>query len=88
MPELPEVETVKSELLPHVIGCRVSGLTLFWEGIVRQPSAEEFCSRLIGQRLTGLARRGKYLIFSLDGGGVLVIHLRMTGSLLLVPASW
>ena len=64
MPELPEVETIKNELLPHIVGRRVTGVTLFWEGIVHQPSVEEFYSRLIGQRLTGLARRGKYLIFS------------------------
>ncbi len=82
MPELPEVETIKNELLPHIIGRRVNGVTLFWEGIVRQPSVKEFYSRLIGQRLTGLARRGKYLIFSLTSGEVLIIHLKMTGSLL------
>ena len=87
MPELPEVETVKNELLPHIVGRQVTGVTLFWERIVRQPSVKEFCSRLIGQRLTGLARRGKYLLFSLSGGGVLIIHLKMTGSLLLKPAS-
>ena len=87
MPELPEVETIRNELLPHIVGRQVTGVTLFWEGIVRQPSVKEFCSRLIGQRLTGLARRGKYLIFSLSGGEVLIIHLRMTGSLLLKPAS-
>ena len=81
MPELPEVETVKNELLPYVIGRRVIGVTLFWEGIVRQPSAEEFCSRLIGQGLTGITRRGKYLIFSLTSSEVLVIHLKMTGQL-------
>ena len=83
MPELPEVETIKKELLPHVVGRRVTGVTLFWEGIVHQPSVEEFYSRLIGQRLTGLARRGKYFIFSLTSGEVLIIHLRMTGSLLI-----
>ena len=87
MPELPEVETIKNELLPHIVGRQVTGVTLFWEGIVRQPSVEEFCSRLIGQRLTGLTRRGKYLIFSLTSGEVLIIHLKMTGSLLLKPAS-
>lgn len=83
MPELPEVETIKNELLPYIVGHRVNGITLFWEGIVRQPSVEEFHSRLIGQRLTGLARRGKYLLFSLISGEVLIIHLRMTGSLLI-----
>ncbi|MFC1984650.1 bifunctional DNA-formamidopyrimidine glycosylase/DNA-(apurinic or apyrimidinic site) lyase [Chloroflexota bacterium] len=83
MPELPEVETVKNELLPHIVGRRITGVTLFWEGIVHRPSVKEFCSRLIGQRFTGLARRGKYLLFSLTSDEVLIIHLRMTGSLLI-----
>ena len=87
MPELPEVETIKNELVHHVVGRCVTGVTLFWDGVVRQPSVEEFCSRLIGQRLTGIARRGKYLVFNLTSSEVLIIHLKMTGSLLLKPAS-
>ena len=87
MPELPEVETIKNELLPHIVGHRITSITLFWDGIVRQPSAEEFCSRLIGQEITGVARRGKYLIFSLTSNEALIIHLKMTGSLLLKSAS-
>ncbi|MFC1941198.1 bifunctional DNA-formamidopyrimidine glycosylase/DNA-(apurinic or apyrimidinic site) lyase [Chloroflexota bacterium] len=83
MPELPEVETVKNELLPHIDGCCITGITLFWRGIVRQPSAGEFCSRLIGQCITGITRRGKYLIVSLTSDDLLIIHLKMTGSLLL-----
>ena len=86
MPELPEVETIRRELLPHVVGRNITGITLFWDGIVRQPPVERFRSYLIGQKITGIARRGKYLFFSLSGGKVLVIHLKMTGSLLLKPA--
>ncbi len=82
MPELPEVETIKNELEPFLIGHRITGITLCWEGIVREPSPQEFCSRLVGQRVTGITRRGKYLLFHLDGG-ILIIHLKMTGSLLL-----
>jgi len=87
MPELPEVETTKNELLPHIVGHYITGVTLFWKGIVRQPSPEEFCSRLIGQRLTGVTRRGKYLILGLTSDETLIIHLKMTGSLLLKPDS-
>ncbi len=83
MPELPEVETIKNELLPYITGRCITGVTLFWEGIVRQPSAGEFCSRLIGQRITDIARRGKYLIVGLSSGDLLIIHLKMTGSLLI-----
>ena len=85
MPELPEVETIKNELLPYVVGHHITGVTLIWEGIIHQPSVEEFCSRLIGQEITGIARRGKYLLFSLSSGDLLIVHLKMTGSLLLKP---
>ncbi|MDI6814971.1 MAG: bifunctional DNA-formamidopyrimidine glycosylase/DNA-(apurinic or apyrimidinic site) lyase [Dehalococcoidales bacterium] len=87
MPELPEVETIKNELLPHLAGHSITSITLFWDGIVRQPSAAEFCSRLIGQEITGVERRGKYLIFSLTSSQALIIHLKMSGSLLLKSAS-
>jgi formamidopyrimidine-DNA glycosylase len=81
MPELPEVETIRNELEPYVVGRTVKGLSFPWEGIVRRPSLEEFRNRLIGQKITGLGRRGKYLIFSLSSGQALVTHLKMTGSL-------
>jgi formamidopyrimidine-DNA glycosylase len=83
MPEMPEVETIKNELLPHIVGREITGVTLFWEGIVRQPAVEAFYSRVIGQRITSLTRRGKYLLFGLNSGEILVMHLKMTGSLLL-----
>jgi formamidopyrimidine-DNA glycosylase len=86
MPELPEVETIKNELLPYVLGRTITGVILYWERIARSPSADEFVSQLVGQEITGLTRRGKYLIFSLSGGGVLVMHMKMTGSLLIDPA--
>ena len=85
MPELPEVETIKNELAPHVINHTITGVSLLDEKIVRQPSVEEFGSRIIGQTITGLGRRGKYLLFSLTGGPMLVVHLKMTGSLWLNP---
>ncbi len=85
MPELPEVETIKNELLPHVLGRKITGVTLLWDKMVRQPPAKEFLPRVIGQRITGLSRRGKYLFFHLLGGDVLVMHMKMTGSLLVDP---
>ena len=82
MPELPEVETVKNELMPYVVGRQITDVVLLWAGIVKEPSPEEFRSRLIGQKITGITRRGKYLPFSLSGGDSLIVHLKMTGSLL------
>jgi formamidopyrimidine-DNA glycosylase len=86
MPELPEVETIKRELSPHVVGRQFIGLRIYDDKPVRQSSVGEFCSRLVGQRVKSLERCGKYLVFHLSSGQVLVIHLRMTGALLLNPA--
>jgi formamidopyrimidine-DNA glycosylase len=87
MPELPEVETIKNELAPCITGRQVTALTLGWEGIVKKLPVAEFRSRLLGQKITGLERRGKYLIFNLSRGEALIIHLKMTGSLLLNHAA-
>jgi formamidopyrimidine-DNA glycosylase len=87
MPELPEVETIKNELTPHVVGHKITDVTIFWDRIVQQPSVKEFRSRLIGQEITGVTRRGKHLLFNLTSGKVLIVHLRMSGSLLLNPTS-
>jgi formamidopyrimidine-DNA glycosylase len=82
MPELPEVETVKNELLPHVVGRVITGVSLHWEKTLKQPSPAEFQRRIVGRKITGLSRRGKYLVFQLDGCGLLLAHLKMSGSLL------
>lgn len=83
MPELPEVETIVNDLRPSVEGHRFTGVSLSWPRMVLQPSAEELRQRLPGQVIKEVKRRGKYLIFRLDSGESLVLHLRMTGSLLL-----
>jgi formamidopyrimidine-DNA glycosylase len=83
MPELPEVETVKNQLAPHITGRSISGVTLFWDKIVKEPSPQEFISRITKEKITGIDRHGKYLIFHLSSGDKLIIHLKMTGSLIL-----
>jgi formamidopyrimidine-DNA glycosylase len=85
MPELPEVETIKNELSPRVLGRTVKGVDIFWDKMVRQPSLAEFRRRITGKKITALSRRGKYLFFHLNGDGVLVMHMKMTGSLLVNP---
>ena len=81
MPELPEVETVKNELIPLLVGQKIRGVTLNWEKMVEQPSVIEFQNEIKGRCIMDLYRRGKYLILELDEGWSLVIHLRMTGTL-------
>jgi formamidopyrimidine-DNA glycosylase len=85
MPELPEVETIKNELSPWVVGQSFTQVTILDTELVCGGSAEEVRCGLIGQKIESLGRRGKYLIFHLSNGRSLIIHLRMTGSLLLNP---
>ncbi len=75
MPELPEVETVRRMLAPVVMGCRLLGLE--HDDPARYAAAEA----AVGRRVRALRRRGKYLIFALEGGLELVAHLGMSGSL-------
>lgn len=83
MPELPEVETIKNDLAPQIVGRVFTGVSLCWPKAVRQPTPSEFRDRLVGKAIEGVERRGKYLIFRLSGGEALILHLRMSGSLLL-----
>ena len=86
MPELPEVETIKKALEPFLTGRTFSGVRITDTRPVQKLSLEEFCVGLAGRKISGLSRRGKYLIIGLSGGGNLIIHLRMTGALLWDPA--
>ncbi|TRZ93945.1 MAG: DNA-formamidopyrimidine glycosylase, partial [Dehalococcoidia bacterium] len=46
MPELPEVETIRNELSPHITGRKFTGITIYDARLVRQPPVEEFCRKL------------------------------------------
>jgi formamidopyrimidine-DNA glycosylase len=81
MPELPEVETTRRTLAPHLIGRVFTGARLDWPKAVAYPDAATFEQRLRGRRVVDLTRRGKHLVIVLDDGSALVVHLRMTGSL-------
>jgi formamidopyrimidine-DNA glycosylase len=83
MPELPEVETIVRGLREPMAGRQFTGVRVGWQNLVARPSVEEFKRRLVGQRILDVKRRGKYLIFALSGGGSLIVHLRMTGRLLI-----
>ncbi|MEW6033952.1 MAG: bifunctional DNA-formamidopyrimidine glycosylase/DNA-(apurinic or apyrimidinic site) lyase [Chloroflexota bacterium] len=88
MPELPEVETIRNELAPLVVGRSIVGVTLSDPTALASPDQQEFMARVVGKRVRSLRRRGKYLLFGLSSGRVLIVHLRMTGSLLLVPSGF
>jgi formamidopyrimidine-DNA glycosylase len=86
MPELPEVETVRRQLEPEVVGRRIDHAEVLDERWTRPhpPAAVE--AALAGRAIEAVDRRGKYLIVRLDDGAALVMHLRMTGNLLLRAA--
>jgi formamidopyrimidine-DNA glycosylase len=81
MPELPEVETVRSRLEPVLTGRRFERVEIHDPRLVRPYEPAEVAAELEGERVAAVERRGKYLIFRFESGRVLLIHLRMTGSL-------
>jgi formamidopyrimidine-DNA glycosylase len=83
VPELPEVETIVNDLRPRLEGRRFTSVSLAWPRMVLEPSAEQLVRRLPGRGIARITRKGKYLVFRLDNGESLVLHLRMTGSLLI-----
>ncbi len=82
MPELPEVETIATDLRPLLVGRRVSSVDLRFPTIVRHPEPELFVRDLPGHVVHSLDRRGKYILIRLGDGLLLVVHLGMTGQLL------
>ncbi len=83
MPELPEVETLRRDLESRVVGRRIRAFRVEpgGERLLQGVSKQALRRRLVGRRIDGVGRRGKYLFFHLDDGSAWVVHLRMTGSL-------
>ncbi len=81
MPELPEVETVRRGLEPVLTG-RVLVHVDQRRPDLRRPFPERFAERLAGRRVAGLGRRSKYLLIGLDGGETWIVHLGMSGRIL------
>lgn len=86
MPELPEVESIRRVLEPQISGLKIVHIIARRPEIIAHPGAEEFCCCLAGQSVARMDRRGKFLILCLESGDRVVLHLRMTGCLLLTPA--
>jgi formamidopyrimidine-DNA glycosylase len=84
VPELPEVETVCRQLEPEIEGRRLERLEVYDRRWCRPASPAELEAGVSGRTIEGLDRRGKYLLLGLDGAQTLVMHLRMTGNLVLV----
>jgi formamidopyrimidine-DNA glycosylase len=86
MPELPEVETYARDLAGKLPGRVFSGARADWPRQLPRNSPEELGGRLAGQVVLSVGRRGKYLRFDLSGD-VLLVHLKMSGRLQLLPAA-
>jgi len=78
MPELPEVETVRRGLAPHLVGARLSQVEARRPDL-RIPLPEGFVQRLTGKHVTALERRGKYLLMQTGDGPTVIMHLGMSG---------
>jgi formamidopyrimidine-DNA glycosylase len=83
MPELPEVETVRRQLEPELVGKRIESAKVLDERLTRPAPPQSVERAVEGREVTAVARRGKYLLVGLEGGRTLALHLRMTGNLLL-----
>ncbi|HIZ51554.1 MAG TPA: bifunctional DNA-formamidopyrimidine glycosylase/DNA-(apurinic or apyrimidinic site) lyase [Candidatus Pseudomonas excrementavium] len=84
MPELPEVETTRRGIAPHLEGHRVTRL-IVRDARLRWPIPEDLAIQVENQTFTAVRRRAKYLLMDI-GGGTLISHLGMSGNLRLVPA--
>ncbi len=84
MPELPEVETVVRGLRGPLTGRTIIDLRYDWGRTFETPDAPQFADRIRGQRIRGVGRRGKYVLITLQPD-TLIVHLRMTGRLYVVP---
>jgi formamidopyrimidine-DNA glycosylase len=81
MPELPEVETVRARLEPLLVGRRFDSVEILDSRLTRPLEPAEVAAELQGERVAAVERRGKYLVVRFESGVVLLIHLRMTGTL-------
>ena len=88
MPELPEVEVVRRGLEDHVVGRHVSRARVTGVRVARRHDAgpEDLAQRLHDVTVTAASRRGKYLWLALDGEDALIVHLGMSGQMLVEPA--
>jgi formamidopyrimidine-DNA glycosylase len=83
MPELPEVETVARGLRASLVGRTIVDVEVHWVRSITAPEPAAFAQRLKGQTVADVGRRGKWIAIALNDGDTLLVHLRMTGQLLL-----
>lgn len=81
MPELPEVETVRTILIPYLVEQKISDTIINLPKILKNITPQDFQTKITGQTITNFTRRGKFLTLHLQNQDCIVIHFRMTGTL-------
>lgn len=82
MPELPEVETIVQGLKPEILNHKIIDIKINYSKILENMSPEKFRKNLLNKHFTNISRRAKYIIFHISDKKYLILHLRMTGKLL------
>lgn len=85
MPELPEVEIIRRIIEPQIKGQKIELVDIRNTQIIARPDADEFSELLTGRVISHMSRRGKFLTIHFENEDQLVLHLRMTGQLLVMP---
>jgi formamidopyrimidine-DNA glycosylase len=88
MPELPEVETIKSDLQKNVVGKVITDVNFLWEGILKDMSAADFKKIIIGKKIIAVSRRAKNIYIEVENGIYLLFHMKMTGHLIFTDDCW
>ena len=81
MPELPEVETVRQGIASHIVHQDILAIDVNLPRLLKNATVPEFTAALVGKTITAVTRKGKYILIHLQGDTGLLVHLRMTGSL-------
>jgi formamidopyrimidine-DNA glycosylase len=88
MPELPEVETIASDVRPHLVGTRIVRARVIKPDVLRGIRRPAFEGALAGRRVVAVGRRAKHVVLTVDSGARIVIQPRMTGALLVDGAGF
>ena len=87
MPELPEVETIRRQLQRNIVGKKIMRVEVLYPKVVHGMSTADFVRALKGRKVRGVGRQGKLILIRLSGKETLVVHLKMTGRLILMHPS-
>lgn len=83
MPELPEVETIRTDLESEIVGLKFTDVVFLWPGSLKGISQDRFKKAIIGRKIVAVERRAKNIAIKLDDGHAILMHMKMTGHLLI-----